>query len=333
MRDSGMPKSRFAESLKKIGNSLLNLFRGDFPVFLLFLAISFFFWWSRTMSSNYETTLKVPVKVVGVPDNVRMLTPADEYLTVSIGGKGTALLKSGRAKNRRTVSVNNSRFNMNQGRASLSTLILRDSVASMLPPSVVIRSIQPDSLTYTYALQHVLKVPVVYDGNIESADQFYMERIEFTPDSVQAMVLVADSTVRSAYVSVDGLLLNADTLVLEASIKPVNDVQFTPAEVRMTVLSQQYTEKSLEVPVKGVNFPDGVVLKSFPSRAVVTFWVKLSEYDRVDEQDFTVVVDYNDIAGRDVSKAELRIFSQPANVRNVRLQVRSVDYLIEVNHF
>ena len=285
------------------------------------------------MSSNYETTLKIPVKVVGVPDNVRVLTQADEYLTVSIGGKGTALLKSGRAKNKRSVSVSNSRFNMNQGRASLSTLILRDSVASMLPPSVMIRSIQPDSLSYTYALQHVLKVPVAYDGTLGSADQFYLERIEFSPDSVQAMVLLADSTVSAAYVCVDNLVLNADTLVLDAGIKPVPDVRFTPSEVRMTVLSQQYTEKSLEVPVKGVNFPDGVMLKSFPSRAVVTFWVKMSEYDRVGAQDFTVVVDYNDIAGRDVSKAELRVFSQPANVRNVRLQTRSVDYLIEVNHF
>lgn len=333
MRDSGRPKSRFAESLKKTGNSLLNLFRGDFPVFLLFLAISFFFWWSRTMSSNYETTLKVPVKVVGVPENVRVLTAADEYLTVSLEGKGTALLKSGRAKNKHSVSVNNSRFNMNQGHASLSTLILRDSVASMLPPSVAIRSIQPDSLTYTYALQHVMKVPVVYDGTIASADQFFMERIEFSPDSVQAMVLVSDTTVIAAYAGVDNLVLNADTLALDASIKPVPDVSFSPSDVRMTVISQQYTEKSLEVPVKGVNFPDGYMLKSFPSRAVVTFWVKMSEYDRVGARDFTVVVDYNDIAGRDVSKAELRLFSQPANVRNVRLQTRSVDYLIEVNHF
>ena len=181
------------------------------------------------MSSNYETTLKVPVKVVGVPENVRVLTAADEYLTVSLEGKGTALLKSGRAKNKHSVSVNNSRFNMNQGHASLSTLILRDSVASMLPPSVAIRSIQPDSLTYTYALQHVMKVPVVYDGTIASADQFFMERIEFSPDSVQAMVLVSDTTVIAAYAGVDNLVLNADTLALDASIKPVQNLLINAA--------------------------------------------------------------------------------------------------------
>jgi hypothetical protein len=70
-------------------------------------------------------------------------------------------------------------------------------------------------------------------------------------------------------------------------------------------------------------------LKAFPSKATLTVWVKMSEYDKVTAADFQVVVDYNDIAGSDASKARLRIFSQPANVRNVRLQTRSVDYLME----
>lgn len=333
MRENEPFRSRFADTLKRIGGALLKLFRGDFPVFLLFLAITFFFWWSRALSFNYETSMKVQVMVAGVPDDVRVLNPIKDQITVSIGGKGTALWKSGLARKKRSIAINNSKFYMSQGRAALPTMGLRDSVAGMLPPSVVIRSIEPDSLVYTYAMQRVITVPVVYEGSVESADQFYLEHIEFNPDSVRAMVLIGDSSVNAAYVSVSDLVLNADTLVVDAGIKPVSQVIFSPNDVRMTVLSQQYTEKSLEIPVWGVNFPEGVVLKSFPSRAVVTFWVKMSEYDRVSAQDFSVVVDYNDIAGSDVSKADLRVFSQPANVRNVRLQTRTVDFLIEINHF
>jgi hypothetical protein len=100
-------------------------------------------------------------------------------------------------------------------------------------------------------------------------------------------------------------------------------------EVAMTVYAQQYTEKTIEVPIAGVNFPDNVTLKSFPSKAVLSAWVKLSEYDKVSENDFQVVVDYNDIVSQEVPKVMLRIYRQPANVRNVRLQTRSVDYLME----
>ena len=97
MPTSGKNKSRFTTFLGKIGTALLKLFRGDFLIFLLFLGITFFLWWSQTMSKNYETEIKIPVKVTSIPDEVRMTVPPVNQLTVSLNGKGTALRKSGRS--------------------------------------------------------------------------------------------------------------------------------------------------------------------------------------------------------------------------------------------
>ena len=178
-------------------------------------------------------------------------------------------------------------------------------------------------------MQRILKLPVEFEGTTESQDQFFLERIEFSPDSVVAKILLADTAVHRAVADVAQIALTSDTIIRTVALKAERGVIFSQDEVNMTVLSQQYTEKSLEVPITGVNFPEYVSLKSFPARAVLTVWVKMSEYDRVTAADFQVVVDYNDIAGSDASKARLRIYSQPANVRNVRLQTRTVDYLME----
>ena len=328
MRESGQSKSRFAAFLGKIGASLLKLFRGDFLVFLLFLAITFFFWWSQTMSQDYETVMKIPVQV-DVSDNVRVTVPAARQISVALSGKGSALKKSGRRGGRQVIHVNNSVFSMSHGRASLSTLKLRDSIAALLPASVLIRSIEPDSLVFRYALQRSIMLPVEFSGSVESQDQFYMEHIGFVPDSVKVGILLSDTNVYHVIADVGSITIASDTSVSTVSLKSIPDVLFSTDEVQMTVISQQYTEKSLEIPVTGVNFPPQVFLKSFPSKAVITFWVKMSEYDKVDTSDFQVVVDYEDIDGKDGSKAPLRLFSQPANVRNVRLQTRTVDYLME----
>lgn len=333
MRDSGNPKSRFAESLKKIGISLLKLFRGDFPVFLLFLFITSFIWWSQTMSQNYDGVLRIPVRITDIPDDVRVIASPAGQITVSIYGKGATLRKSGRKVGRRILQVSNSRFQMNQGHAAIPTQWLRDSIAAMLPSSVTIRSVEPDSLVYLYALQHRVLLPVEYDGNTESQDQFFMERIEFQPDSVMAQVLINDTVRHSLMVDIENVTVQTDTTVVTASLKPVPGVIPVVDKVQMTVISQQYTEKSLEVPVTGVNFPDSISLKSFPSKAVVTVWVKLSEYDKLSARDFQVVVDYNDISGSNASKAPLRIYSQPVGVRNVRLQTRTVDFLMESRYY
>ena len=166
MREQGRPKSRFAESFGKIGDALLNLFRGDFPVFLLFLAITFFFWWSQTMSQSYDSTLNIPIRVTDVPDEVRVTMPPVKYVTVSLSGKGSALHKSIRRGGRNVLNVSSEAFNSAQGHASLSTLRLRDSITSLLPASVSIKSISPDSLVYLYSLQRSIVLPVEFDGII-----------------------------------------------------------------------------------------------------------------------------------------------------------------------
>lgn len=281
------------------------------------------------MNQSYETVMKVPVNLIDVPDNVRVTMPPVKYINVSLSGKGSALRKSGRRGGRHILSISSDAFNMTQGRASFSTLRLRDSIISLLPVSVTIKSISPDSLVYLYSMQRSVMLPVEFNGTTESQDQFFLERIEFNPDSVSVMVLLSDTTVHHAVVEAGTVVLSADTVIRTMPLKRLPGVIFSADEVEMRVVSQQYTEKSLEVPITGVNFPDYLSLKSFPSKAVVTVWVKMSEYDKVTASDFQVVVDYNDIAGSDASKARVRIFTQPANVRNVRLQTRTVDYLME----
>ena len=329
MRDSGSSKSRFAESLKKIGDSLLRLFRGDFPVFLLFLGISFFFWWSQTMSQERQTVLKLPICVTDVPDDVRITAGPTTQLTVSLSGKGSDLRKSARRSGKHILNVSSSVFRMGQGRASLSTQRLRDSITALLAPSVMIRQIEPDSLAFLFSRQHNLMLPVDFDGIMESQDQFFLERIEFKPESIRASVLLSDTVEHHILADAGQVILSADTIVSMVPVRPIPGVLLSSDVVQMTVIAQQYTEKSLEVPVTGVHFPENITLKAFPSKAVVSAWVKMSEYDRVTASDFQVVVDYSDIDGLEGSRATLRILSQPLNVRNVRLQTRTVDYLME----
>lgn len=329
MREQGNSKSRFAGFLKKIGTSLLKLFRGDFLVYLLFLAITFFFWWSQTMSQEFQSVIKLPVRLTGISDDIRVTTPPVGQITVSLNGKGAALRKSVRIGSRSMMHVDNSAFILNQGRASASTLVLMDSITALLPQSVSIRSISPDSLVYTYARQHSIMLPVEFDGTLTTQNQFYMERIEFSPDSIRAGVLISDTTQHHVVADAGQVALSSDTTVRMVPIRPLDGVILNAEQVQMTVIAQQYTEKSLEVPITGVNFPESVSLKAFPSKAELSVWVNLSEYDKVSAADFQVVVDYNDIAGNEGDQVLLRIFSQPVNVRNVRLLTRSVDYLME----
>jgi len=284
------------------------------------------------MSDTYEASIPFTVELQNVPQEIRVTSPPPGQVTISFGGKGTALWRVKTGSRKRLIGLDCTQFSMGQGRASYYTQNLKDTLSGVLPSSVTIRQIEPDSITFRYMVQRAVVLPVRYGGSFDSHDQYSLERVIFEPDSVMALVPIDKSGIYDAvYVSVGNLSLTTDTINLKTTLRPLTDVILETSEVHMTVVSQQFTEKSIEVPVTGVNFPDGVTLRAFPSRVPLIFWVKMADFEQVTADDFRVVIDYNDIEGRDVDRAELHIYSQPANVTNVRLQIPDVGFLMEEN--
>lgn len=319
---------KLAKLLKKIGDSLHKMFGGELPVFLLFLVITFFFWFAQKMGRNYEYSIQVPVRVIDVPENVRFTDTDSHSVAVTLSGKGFALWKSSRGQVK-PLEISSSAYKMSNGRAVMPSHYVRDSIVSIMASGVVIRSIDPDTLSFFYEKQQLKKLPVAFNGTTESRSQYIMDSYHFTPDSVEAYVTESAVAVESLYADLDYIEIDADIVTVQTKLKQEQGVYTSDSQVTLTIRSSQYTEKSLSIPVSGVNFPEGKMVKSFPSRVTVVFWVKMSEYDNVTESDFSVVVDYNDITEGVTDKVELRIYSQPLGVERVRIIPQTVEYLIE----
>lgn len=320
---------KLAKTLKKIGVPLRNMFGGELSVFLLFLAITFLFWFAQKMGKTYEYSIQVPLEITEVPQNIRLTGSASDKVVVTINGKGMALWKSSRRKVK-PLELSSLSYKMSQGRAVMPSYYVRDSIENLLSSGVVIRSIVPDTLSFFYETQNLVKLPLLFDGTTESPNQYIMDKFYFTPDSLSAYITErAEEQIEALYVDLSRVEITADTMVLPVKLRPLAGVYPETDKVNMTICSSHYTEKTLEVSVQGVNFPPGKMLKSFPSKATIVFWVKMSEYDNVTESDFTIVVDYNDVMEGVSDKVGLRIYSQPAYVEHVRIIPQTVEYLVE----
>jgi hypothetical protein len=280
------------------------------------------------MSRSYEMHIQYPVSLIDVPEKLRITNSPEYELKVTISGKGMSLWK---AKNKasRPLHIKPSDFVMSSGHAAISTKIFIDSLEKIIPSSVIIKNIEPDSLIFNYLIQKNKMVPVRYSGSIESKNQYMLDKFVFSPDSVSVgMPVGMEDSAFTMNVDLKRIELDCDTIVLDVNLTEVADVISNVSGVRMTVISSQFTEKSIVVPIMGQNFPEGKILKSFPSKATVKFWVKLDDFDNVDVSDFKVVVDYNDIK-RESDKVGVRLFYQPSNVTKVRVVPTSVSFLIE----
>ena len=130
-------------------------------------------------------------------------------------------------------------------------------------------------------------VPVKLAGTIQPDRQYYISKIDFSPDSVMAYAPqeILD-TLKAAYT--EKLLFGeniSDTLKKRVGMNKVKGVKFIPAYNDLSVYVDMYSEKTVDVPVVGINFPAGKVLRTFPSKVQVTFQVGLRHFKDVSSDD------------------------------------------------
>ena len=83
------------------------------------------------------------------------------------------------------------------------------------------------------------------------------------------------------------------------------------------------------MPITSINKPAGLVIRTFPQRVKVKFTVGTNVFRLVRPSDFSVVVDYKEIAAHPSDKCKLYLRARSRFVTNASLDVSQVDYLIE----
>ena len=125
----------------------------------------------------------------------------------------------------------------------------------------------------------------------------------------------------------DLLDLNAD-YEDEVKLEKINSVDFSVDEVDVHLKVEKFTEASQTIILNVTNVPDSVIIRTFPKEIVVTYFVALSDYDKVVPQLFEAIVDYNEIASQK-EKLSIKIINSPDYIQSLRYNPKSVEYIIE----
>lgn len=314
---------------RKLVGFLLEVVRNrDSLVFLLFLALTFFFWISKKMSGSFQMNVDYRIELTGIGDDMRVVTPVSSPVRVTISGQGAALWAERRKD--RVIYVGADKFTASlSGNHVMSSSMLRDSLSVMLPSSLSIGDIHPDTIRFSSVKVKNVILPVKYAGEITDDDRYSAERIYISPERVKATVdLNVADTVFYVYTEPAKIDVHSDTTEVRLKLAPGIGVVVGEDAVTVGVVASQYTEKSIEIPVSVRNMPSDVMLRVFPSKVKVMFLVSLSDFDNVEAGDFRVVVDYNDV-DKSTDRVEPVLADSPMGVRNVKIQPQVLNYLLE----
>ena len=323
-------RTRNSNVLQRIRDFLLSKKSREFLIFLFFVFVSFFFWLLQVLNDDYETEFSIPIRMKNVPDNVVVISELPSELRLGVKDRGTVLANYMLGQTFYPISLDFSDYVVKGSHVRIPSTDLIKRISSQLNQSTKVLSVKPDSLEFIYTQGKGKKIPVQIQGEVKAERQYYISEISYSPDSV--MVYAPNAildTIQVAYTEPVMVAHVSDTTRLRVDINPIRGVRFIPSHNDVTLMVDIYAEKTLDIPVRGIGFPEDKVLRTFPSKVQVSFQVGLSKFKEVTAEDFAVEVDYKDLENMTDEKCRPNLTVLSPYVNHVRMNPKEIDYIIE----
>jgi YbbR domain-containing protein len=298
----------------------------DLLIFLFFLLISTGLWTLHALRKNYETMIVVPVIYTHIPKGLVKASNLPQKLRVSVTDGGTTLLRYRITKDFSPITIDAGKYA--NGNHLFNTMLLESDIQKQLNTSTKIIKIYPNQIAMKFEKLKCKQVEVKIRGNISLAQQYVLcNAIDIRPKRV--MVYATSSildTMKYAYTEPFSLNDVKDTIQTNVRLASQQNIAYAPSMIHITVRTETYTEKEIEVKINPINVNEGYRLRTFPSSTKIRFNVGISNYNKINANSFVVTADYKEAKG---SKIPL-LFSYPeALISNVRFSPNSVDYILE----
>ena len=317
------------EARKYLFRYLLNK---NFFIFLFFLALAYIFWLLMTLNESYDSDVDVQVTIVNVPDNVVLLSSETETISVSINDKGFTLMGYKYGDVLKPIKLDFKTYRKDLNNVVISAEEIQQLVYQQLSASSKIVSIKPEKVTFYYNYGLSKRVPVRYRGRIDPEGLYFVSKVIYSPDSVDVYSTEEKlDSISVVYTEVMAYSDFHDTLTVKSPLMKNVGMKCVPDEVTISFITDILMEASVtDIPITGIHVPDGKIIRTFPSKATVKFVAGMTVVKELSADDFTVVVDYRDVAnGDNTDKCTLYLTAWPENLSKVSLSFSQVDYIIE----
>ena len=325
-------KFPFADKLREIWQYVHSLQSKELLTYFGFVLLAASIWFILAVNDNRETTLQIPVELTNVPSEAVLLQDMPQYIETRVRDKGAVIMNYG------VNGVGRLEINFNDHNNGKDVILVNNSslleyARKQLKATSTILAFTPDSIRLNYTCEEGKRVPVIIDGDIQPSfySTFSDSRLA-KPDSVvvygNAAALRKVDCVYTEEVSLHNL---SDTTYYRARVIPAAGTRVKPDSVTVVIPVEEYTTKTLLVPITIGGVPRSYSIMTFPSHVKLTCLVPMSKYGEIVEEAFLVGNTFENIQRTPGSYGSIYVANAPDYVQNVMLELDSVEYIINDN--
>ncbi len=302
----------------------------EFLIFLLFFVVSSVFWLLKTLDEEYEEDFNIPVKIINLPENAVVVSDVPSTVKVTLKDRGTMILRYLYGTNFSPIVINYNDYTPENMTLSVSGTDLRRKIIPQLASSTRLSTLRPDGLTLEYVIGNGKKVPVRFKGDVKTEYPYFLSGVKCRPDSVTVFASTETlAHISAVYTQAQSFPNFKESRTVNLPLQLIPGTKITPGTVKVTLFSDMYTEKTVEVPIVGVNFPAEKMLRTFPSKVNVSFQIGLSRFKTVKAEDFISTISYEELLNATTPSFNVTLKSYPPGIKHIKIDPPTVDFLIE----
>jgi hypothetical protein len=308
-----------------------NLVQGKrLNVFVLFLFLSFLISLLVKLSNTYTQTLKFELVPTQLLSNEVLISKASKSIKVTLSGKGFELLKYYIYPPK--IEVDFSQLNKDKTLYYWTVRSQFENIINYFDEKVALKSINPDTILYSYDRQFIKKIPVEILVNSSFAVGYdLVQPFRSEPDSITLMgpesVLKTINAVRTKTTSFTAVNSTIDKVVGLDIKNSSNQLIYSHKKVSIHAEVEKFTEGTVSVPVTIVNVPENLTINFFPKEIRVLFYTSLKAYNSIEARQFSVECDFNALT-TDNKYLKPFLVSQPKSVKTAKLETTEFEYVI-----
>jgi YbbR domain-containing protein len=303
--------------------------RRRLSAFFTCLVLAVVAWLIITLSSSYNYTVKEILNFRNAPLKRAFHSLQSDTVSVTMRGNGWQMLLSKMNEENKTLKVD-------LGTLDTDAYIVLSSQLHQINAEKAVKNeiiaFTPDTLYFDFTNRSVRRVPVRLIKSIKYQQQFTQS---------------GSSIIKPMYVTISGpsnvidkiTEWHTDSLVLKNIDEDVQtgvnlqapaegNISIYPKTVQVTVPVDEYTEKTMEIPVKLIDNNEFFNVKVFPQKVKVTFTVSLNRYAEIDEDLFEAQADFDLWKLYGYNSLPVKITHMPSFCKIVRVEPANIDFIV-----
>lgn len=299
-------------------------------VFFTCLLLAFGAWVLTMLSNQYTYTVKTVVSFTNPPVRRSFRSLQSDTVEAKVQGNGWNMLFAKMNMHDDRVSVDLKTLD------SRSYIVLSSQLKTLNDKRAAnqqIVSFYPDSLYFDFSSRAVKRVPVELQYKLGYKRQFILsDDVVLNPNYVTisgpAETIAGIRSWKTDSLTAQDVEDPIDQTVRLKSV-PESNMSIFPKAVRVHVPISEFTEKTVEVPVKLINNKNYYSVKMFPQKVKITFTVALNKYAITDEHDFEAIADLSLWQDQHYAQLPVKVIVTPPYCKLVKIEPQNLDFIVK----